>query len=289
MNCGNPYIHKGNAFGCGQCIPCRVNKRREWTHRIILEASLQEDNAFLSVDYSEENLPDDLSVSPREISLFIKRLRKGGLRFRYFAVGEYGDHSFRPHYHLALFGIPTCLRGTTRQATTCCAVCESIKRAWGLGRIVLGTLTPQSAAYIAGYVTKKMTSEYDPRLEGRRPEFARMSLRPGIGYNVMHEVASTLLEFDLHKVLIDVPHSLQHGKKKWPLGRYLRRSLRALIGKDKNQTEQSAAQLAEKLQAMREAAFNNSEPLKKHVLSASEGRRIQIHSNETRKKKAITL
>lgn len=256
---------------------------------MMLEATLQKDNCFATLTYDEEKLPNDLSVHPREVSLFVKRLRKGGSRFRYFAVGEYGDNTFRPHYHFALFGFPACSWGITRKKEYCCDICERIKRAWGNGQILLGLLEPKSMAYVAGYVTKKMTSEYDPRLEGRRPEFARMSLRPGIGYNVMHEVASTLLDYDLHKTLIDVPQSLQHGKKKWPLGRYLRRSLRAMIGREKNISPEALNEIQTKMQAMREAAFNASEPLSKHILAATEGRRIQIYANEQRKKKVMRI
>lgn len=255
----------------------------------MLECTLQKDNAFLTLTYDEENLPDDLSVRPRTISLFVKRLRKRGYKFRYFACGEYGDYSFRPHYHLALFGFPTCAWSATRKKDYCCAICHEIRQCWPEGFIHLDALTAQSMAYIAGYVTKKMTSEYDPRLEGRRPEFARMSLRPGIGYGVMHEVASTLLEYDLHKVLPDVPYSLQHGTKKWPLGRYLRRSLRCMIGREKNTPEAIINEMEKKMQPLREAAFNASEPLKTHILQASEGRRLQIAAHERRKKKVKTL
>lgn len=71
-----------------------------------------------------------------------------------------------------------------------------------------------------------MTRTDDPRLEGRWPEFARMSLRPGIGYGALHEVAHALLDDRLDGLLQDVPTSLR-GK---PLGRYLRRNLRIMMG-----------------------------------------------------------
>lgn len=255
----------------------------------MLEATLQSDNCFCTLTYSEENIPDDLSVSPREISLFVKRLRKAGYHFRYFAVGEYGDNTFRPHYHIALFGFPTCAWGITRKKEHCCDICTTIKRTWGKGEILLGLLEPKSSAYIAGYVNKKMTAEYDERLEGRRPEFARMSLRPGIGHDVMYEVASTMLEFDLHKKTADVPHSLQHGTRKWPLGQYLRRSLRTMVGKEKKMSPEAFNETQERMRPLRESAFNASRPLKEYVLKVSEGRRIQIHANEARKKKVNRL
>lgn len=150
---------------------------------------------------------------------------------------------------------------------------------------MLGSLEEKSMAYVAGYVTKKMTRDDDPRLEGRLPEFARMSLRPGIGLGMMHELASTLLEHRLDERMIDVPLALQHGTKKWPLGRYLRRKLRTYVGKCAD-TPKAVIQLQkEELRIMRETAFVNSRPFKDEVLKASEGKRIQIEARERRFKK----
>lgn len=141
-------------------------------------------------------------------------------KLRFFLVGEYGDFSQRPHYHAALFGL-----GRDQE--------EIVQKAWPFGFIYLGDLTKDSASYIAGYVTKKMTKKHDPRLKGRYPEFARMSLRPGIGADAMLNVANALTtEQGCEEILRtgDVPLALQHGLKKFPLGRYLRRKLREALG-----------------------------------------------------------
>lgn len=218
MYCDNPYIKDGSAFGCGQCIPCRLNKRRIWTHRIILETNLHAANTFATLTYNDQHLPDDGSVKPRDLSLWLKRLRKEmSTRIRYYGCGEYGDISKRPHYHLALFGYPSCERGSTRgdylkRGRSCCSACDKIHATWNKGSILLGELNETTAAYIAGYVTKKMTKIDDPRLEGRHPEFSRMSLKPGIGYDMVPEIASTILEYDL-ETMEDVPTQLQHGKR----------------------------------------------------------------------------
>ena len=89
-----------------------------------------------------------------------------------------------------------------------------------------------SANYIAGYVTKKMSSVSDERLQGRRPEFARMSLKPGIGAHAMEAVALALMRWKLDRSMKDVPTSLRHGSDVMRLGRYLRRKLREKIGRD---------------------------------------------------------
>ena len=281
----------GQAFGCGQCLPCRVNRRRIWTHRIMLEAAQYKDNSFVTLTYDEEKLPSDLSVSPRTLQLFMKRLRKVyPVKLRYFGCGEYGDQTMRPHYHLALFNFASCERGQTRfsrHGTPCCAPCSMVAQAWGFGNVMLGTLEPKSMAYVAGYVTKKMTSAGDPRLEGRLPEFARMSLRPGIGLGMMDDLASVLMEHKLDEKMIDVPTSLQHGTKQWPLGRYLRRKLRARIGRDENTPYEEVRKRQEEMQPLREVAWNNEKPLSEVYLQTTEGKRIQIEARESRKKRHI--
>lgn len=206
----------------------------------MLESALHTDNAFVTLTYSEENLPyvDTSSLAtlrPKDLQDWLKRFRKAiqPAKIRYYAVGEYGDRSERPHYHAALFGFPSCRRGRTdHRRAVCCDVCELVKKTWGHGGVDLGLLERSSAQYVAGYVTKKLTGKTDPRLRGRHPEFCRMSLRPGIGADAMHEVASSLLTHNLEKKLIDVPMSLRHGAHQLPLGRYLRRKLRVMVGKD---------------------------------------------------------
>lgn len=134
-----------------------------------------------------------------------------------------------------------------------------------MGNIHVGELTPQSAAYIAGYVVKKMTSKEDERLNGRWPEFARMSNRPGIGALAIPELASTLLTHDLEKTEDDVPNVLRHGRTVYPLGRYLKKKLRLQIGKSEETPDVVKEQMAEQMRPVREFAFANSKSLKETV------------------------
>lgn len=214
---------------------------------------MYEKNAFLTLTYSDKNLPPIPSDASRSLSnlpgtlipehaqLFMKRLRKSiePQRVRFYLVGEYGDDTERPHYHAGLFNFQTCLRGKTKLKygsfgpsdwKNCCDVCRMVGDRWGLGDVFLGGLGVESAQYLAQYVTKKMTSKDDSRLFGRHPEFARMSLRPGIGSAYMHEVASTILNFDLVSPQGDVPASLRLGSRMMPLGRFLRQKLRQYTG-----------------------------------------------------------
>ncbi|UDN67492.1 replication initiator protein [robinz microvirus RP_32] len=261
----------GQVFGCGQCLPCRVNRRRMWTHRIMLEATQHSVNSFWTLTYNDDTVPltEGLlqTLVRKHLTDFVKRLREDyhPLKLRYFNVGEYGEQTGRPHYHLALFNYPACDRGVTRQnrQSTCCSICDSVRRIWGKGNVYSGQLEDASAAYISGYVTKKLISKDDARLKGREKEFASMSLRPGIGAGFIDEVASTLLEHNLDQ-LSDVPTSLAHGGRNRPLGRYLTRRLRVRTGKEPGAPQSTLQAQQEKLQPLREAARVIS-PLKNYT------------------------
>lgn len=201
----------------------------------MLESMLWEDNAFITLTYAEENLPERGSLVPRHMQLWLKRLRKmiAPQCVRFYLVGEYGDETERPHYHAALFNFRSCLYGVSRYSKTrvrCCMQCDLVQESWGLGHTYLGSLEERSAQYISGYVLKKMTSVDDIRLNGRAPEFARMSLRPGIGGDSVDAIADSLVRCGALEV--DVPGGLRHGRLIKPLGRYLRRRLRVRLGRD---------------------------------------------------------
>lgn len=222
MLCKKPYSEGALSFGCGQCMPCKLNRRRVWTHRIMLEATKHGQNSFVTLTYNDEHLPKGGSLAPKDTQDWLKRLRKAvfPVRLRYYLVGEYGDDSLRPHYHVALFGLGV-------DAT------KIVEETWGLGHVVVGTLTPESAQYVAGYVTKKLTNK-DLSGRGLHPQFTRMSLKPGIGAMAMDDVKDVLESEYGQKILFDnqgdVPVVLQHGRSKLPLGRYLRRKLRQSLG-----------------------------------------------------------
>lgn len=104
-----------------------------------------------------------------------------------------------------------------------------------------------------------MTRFDDPRLDGRHPEFARMSLKPGIGQLAMHDIADVILRLGLEESEADVPSALRHGKKMLPLGRYLRQQLRLMIGKEVNCPDEVLKEAAARLLPMRLAARTDNE------------------------------
>lgn len=246
--CKNPYIKDTMPYGCGQCLPCRINKRRLWVHRIMLETLTNDRSCFVGLTYAPENEPPGRSLKPKDTQDWIKRLRfaLGNRKIRYYLVGEYGDESQRPHYHAAIFGM-SCITPLNCKAAMgfkryerLCTDCSILQKSWGLGIIDVGDLNSHSAAYICGYVTKKMTNpkneDVKKWLNGRHPEFARMSLKPGIGALAINIIAETLeTDFGCNNLSDsgDVPQILQHGSRKFPLGKYLRGKLRERMGMEK--------------------------------------------------------
>lgn len=221
-----------------QCMPCLINRKRMWTSRLMLEQRMHDYSAFITLTYDDLHLPSDGSVHPEHLQLFLKRLRHYvAERIRFYGVGEYGDRSNRPHYHLAVFGGVHPLHIHPAEAAFRRVVCDCVVcTAWGQGGVDVADLTAESAAYIVSYTTKRLTRKGDPRLEGRHPEFARMSLRPGIGALAMPVLGEALTHGPGGAASIvsegDVPMVVRHSKKLWPLGRYLRGKLREEVGMD---------------------------------------------------------
>lgn len=181
----------------------------------------------------------------------------GSQKIRYFACGEYGEENGRPHYHVAVFGYRGCDYGDSRlspRVPCSCVSCVLLRRTWELGLVHQGVIERKSMQYIAGYTVKGMTGKDDRRLQGRSPEFAKMSLRPGIGAEAMEDVVRVL---DQYGIRGEVPGALRHGSAILPLGRYLRDKLRAYAGLEKSPVD--LERWYAELQALREIAASLSD------------------------------
>lgn len=170
---------------CGQCVGCRLERSRTWAARCMHEASLHQENCFITLTYRED--PHDLRY--RDFQLFMKRLRKVAPGVRFYMCGEYGEEFSRPHFHACLFGFNFPDRVPMGRRLFRSALLD---RLWSHGYASIGSVTFQSAAYVARYIMKKVTG--DPaddhyryvipdtgEVIQRTPEFCHMSLKPGIG------------------------------------------------------------------------------------------------------------
>ena len=181
---------------CGQCVGCRLERSRQWAMRCIHEASLYENNCFITLTYNDENLPYDGSLNKKHFQDFMKRLRKkfSESPIRYFHCGEYGEKNGRPHYHACLFNFDFLDRKFFKEHRgSRLYVSETLDMLWQeKGFCSIGEVTFESAAYVARYIMKKVTGDeaakHYERVDTNTgeiinlvPEYTTMSRRPGIG------------------------------------------------------------------------------------------------------------
>lgn len=154
---------------CGKCSICQTRRRNDWSIRLQEELKEHDRAIFLTLTYSPEHLHWDscgAHLYKRDLQLFFKRLRKAlSTKVRYYAIGEYGTNTNRPHYHAIVFGI------SSRSHST-------IERAWNKGLIHIGDVTPASIQYTTKFHVNKKAAPL-----GLAPEFAVMSTKPAIGHS----------------------------------------------------------------------------------------------------------
>lgn len=194
---------------CGACLGCRKSRAREWAFRCTLELDSHNEVCWCTLTYADSELPPTLQK--RHLQLFLKSLRKlyPSGRVRFFATGEYGDRTFRPHYHAILYGVSQADKAV-------------VERCWKRGLIQVDTLTPASISYVAGYCAKKIgvRDERAERIDYRtgelyqyQPPFIQMSRKPGIGATARRFVSSWRSEAIFNGNPMPVPRYLHEAWK----------------------------------------------------------------------------
>ncbi|WNK12791.1 MAG: replication initiator protein [Microvirus sp.] len=188
---------------CGMCMPCRIKKAADWELRLTHESKLHEESCFLTLTYSDENLPA-VGLNYPDVQKFLKRVRKK-YKIRHYTVGEYGDITARPHYHMCLFGKNFTNRKPAGRSESGEIYYNDpeLDKLWPHGHATVQDLTPNSAGYAARYVTKKLLGEEAKQYAyaGVTPEHSHMSLKPAIGFKwaEAHYKDFYIHDFAIHK------------------------------------------------------------------------------------------
>lgn len=202
------------ALPCGKCMGCRLARARGWALRCWLELQDHQHAAFITLTYSDEHNP--LTLRKEDLQVFNKRLRKQlakkKRRMRFFASGEYGEKTSRPHYHMIAYGVHP------REK-------ELVQSQWRWGNAHVARATPAAITYVAGYTVDKLreiqrTPEVDYRtgelinyntgeiIEWQQP-FIQMSRKPGVGAKYAKQTSSSWSDFAiLNGQRISVPKYL---------------------------------------------------------------------------------
>lgn len=198
--CDKPYRkHDENnvmmEFNCGQCYPCIQRRASGWSYRLMKEGEVADLSLFVTLTYNTDNVPitkrgfmsldrdkkvwskkkNKMVFKGSHLTNFFKKLRKlTGKSIRYYAVGEYGGKTYRPHYHIILYN----------------AEIQNVIDAWTndnghpLGDCHFGTVEGASIGYVLKYITKhKQIPLHDN--DDRVPEYCRMS--KGLGANYIND------------------------------------------------------------------------------------------------------
>lgn len=209
FNSKDGFIDQPIDVPCGQCIGCRIERSRQWALRCMHESTLHDDNCFITLTYSDEYLPDNAALNLDDFQRFMKRFRKSVYpkKIRFFHCGEYGENNpknsvhrkqygisalGRPHYHAIIFGYDfekTHVVSKNRGFDLYSSV--ELDNLWQLGFCTVGSVTFESAAYVARYCVKKINGDdmenhysrvdYETGDTVHVPrEYVTMSRRPGI-------------------------------------------------------------------------------------------------------------
>lgn len=182
----NKKTNESIAVPCSRCPACLKRRASGWSFRLMQEAKQAYSAYFVTLTYGNDHAKkiehkDEqlltkngfLSIRKPALQRFFKRLRKyqqahnpEAPPIRYYAVGEYGSKSGRPHYHIILFN----------------ADIHGISHAWPFGHIHFGDVSAGSVGYCLKYMSKPKRIPMHQR-DDRIPEFSLMS--KGIGKNYL--------------------------------------------------------------------------------------------------------
>lgn len=219
---------------CGQCICCRITQRQEKATRLLLESlspRYNGNNLWITLTYAPEHYPQDGSVSKQEMQMFMKRVRNYVKRqlhsdapVRYALVGEYGSKTQRAHYHVVLFGINDITVDSFMNARS-----KLVETCWTKGLYHADNWSSGRCEYLAGYITKKFTSESP---DGREPEFYLASKHPMLGIDHVEIIANAMKTYFDETTLKQycethtVPSLIRIEGKLYPLDKFFRQKLR---------------------------------------------------------------
>lgn len=193
------YYYEYDLLPCGHCLGCTMKRSRDWATRMMLELESHDRACFITLTYNDDNLPlshyvdsngeEQLSFTlvKSDFQKFMKRLRKhySDMNIRFFACGEYGSKTKRPHYHAIVYGIDFSEDRQIWQTTKDGFIeyrSPTLEKLWKFGYSMIAEVNWNTCAYVSRYCTKKKYGVQNIYYQTFNilPEFNLMSRRPGI-------------------------------------------------------------------------------------------------------------
>lgn len=219
MGCLTPYVVKvkkpwnnreqleyETPVPCGKCPECRARRASGWSFRIMQQDKIAKEAHFVTLTYDTAHVPltrsNYMDLCKEHLQGYIKRLRyyyaehakeykTGTEKISYYACGEYGGQTDRPHYHLIIFN----------------ATEKAITKAWEYGTVFIGTVTGASVAYSLKYLMKPGRIPMHKN-DDRHKEFCLFSKKLGANY-----VNETMIEWHKRDLTKRMYCTLPDGQK----------------------------------------------------------------------------
>lgn len=158
----------------------------------MYELSTNDSASFLTLTYNDEHLPLDYGLHKEDLQKFFKRLRinlkreyhEYAPKIKYYACGEYGDKTMRPHFHAVVYG----LDNFDDKHREICAKSWQLCDEWffdkNRGRdSAMQEVTPDDIQYVTGYIQKKLYGDKAKEKYGDRlPPFSVCSNGLGLDF-----------------------------------------------------------------------------------------------------------
>lgn len=252
----NTGMKKYKVVPCGKCEACKRRRQASWSFRLLNETRHSFSAAFLTLTYRDEELTHGElfpTLVKRDLQLFLKRLRKAqakesDLKLKYYACGEYGERTFRPHYHMILFNlVPHMLFD---------GILSDI---WKLGHVQVDPCNIKTIQYTSKYVMKS-----NKKPTGVEPEFSLMS--KGLGKNFLTDAVQKYYKEN------QIPYVVWKDGQKMTMPRYY---------KERIFTEEERKKFG--IEALREVKAENLTPKKVFEINQMNKKQKQLRHDKRSK------
>lgn len=281
MGCTTPFTVEHKLQGripvpCGKCPQCIARRISGWSFRLLQEEKNSTSAQFITLTYDTKHVPITrngfMSLCKRDVQLFFKRLRKAQDSYyldkpqlqnesiKYYAVGEYGGKTLRPHYHIIMFN----------------ARIELIQDAWQNGNVHYGQVTGASVGYTMKYISKPGRIPQH-RNDDRIPEFSLMSKGLGQAY-----LSDNMIRWH-HDDINNRMYCNIEGGKKIAMPRYYKQKIYT-------ETERKAAgyhQRQEQVKRQREAERKGGPDYWRNKAEADKASFERMHIQSTQKRDKV--
>jgi len=197
---------------CRKCPACLAKRSNGWIFRLLQHDKVAGTALFVTLTYDNDHVPltekGYMTLKKRDFQLFMKRVRKRSPKprkravgepesrtdrataIKYFAVGEYGSTTYRPHYHAIIFNTPV----------------DIIEKCWGLGSVHCDLVNGSTVAYTTKYMHKGKLIPVHSN-DDRIPEFQLLS--KGLGLDYISESITAWHRADLKRLYVVVEDGIK--------------------------------------------------------------------------------